>query len=258
MAGTDGRRGGAGGGPAVILVRPQLGENIGTAARAMLNCGLDRMRIVAPRDGWPSDSAIAAASGADRVLENAEIFENTEAALAGLTRVYATTARSRDMTKPVMDPRAAVAEIRQRDPGGGETGILFGPERAGLKNDDVTLADALVIAPLNPAFSSLNLAQAVLMMAWEWRMAEQGGAEEGGRTLAMGATRLAERGEMLNFFAHLERELDACGFLKPPEKRPAMVRNIRNLFLRAEPTEQEVRTLHGIVAGLIRRQDSAD
>ncbi|MEX2644092.1 MAG: RNA methyltransferase [Acetobacterales bacterium] len=256
MAGTDGRHHGEGGGPVVVLVRPQLGENIGAAARAMLNCGLDRLRIVAPRDGWPSESAIASAAGADDVLERAQLFDTAAGAVADLRRVYATTARSRDMTKPVLGPRAAVAEARAADPDGGSLGFLFGPERTGLTNDETTLADALVIAPLNPAFSSLNLAQAVLMVAWEWRMA--GFGDTAGRTLTMSATRPATRAELVNFFEHLERELDECGFLRPPEKRPAMVRNIRNLFLRGEPTEQEVRTLHGIVAGLIRRRQPED
>ena len=160
------------------------------------------------------------------------------------------------MTKPVVGPRAAVVEARAADPDGGSLGFLFGPERTGLTNDETTLADVLVIAPLNPAFSSLNLAQAVLMVAWEWRMA--GLWDTAGRTLSMTATRPATRGELLNFFEHLERELDECGFLRPPEKRPAMVRNIRNLFLRGEPTEQEVRTLHGIVAGLTRRREPED
>lgn len=253
MAGSDGRQGADAGGPVVILVRPQLGENIGTAARAMLNCGLERMRLVAPRDGWPNVTAVASASGADAVLERIEVFDSTADAVADLNRVYATTARSRDMTKPVMGPRDAALEMRAADPAGASTGILFGPERTGLNNDEAALADTLVIAPLNPAFSSLNLAQAVLMMAYEWRMSAQAEGS-GARTLVMGDTRPANRAEMLNFFAHLERELDRCGFLKPPEKRPAMVRNIRNLFLRGGFTEQEVRTLHGIVAGLVRRE----
>lgn len=256
MAGTDGHHPGEGGGPVIVLVRPQLGENIGAAARAMLNCGLDRLRIVAPRDGWPSESAAASAAGADIVLDKAGLFDTTEEAVADLTRVYATTARSRDMTKPVLDPRGAVGEMRAADPDGAATGILFGPERTGLTNDESTLADVLVIAPLNPGFSSLNLAQAVLMMAWEWRMS--GRESFAGRVLETGATRPATRDELLNFFAHLERELDSCGFLRPPEKRPAMVRNIRNLFLRGEPTEQEVRTLHGIVAGLTRWRGAED
>ena len=172
MAGTDRSRAPApDDGPVVILVDPQLGENIGTAARAMLNCGLGRLRLVRPRDGWPSDRAVAAASGADAVLDGATLFDTTAAAIADLEQVYATTARPREMIKPVMTPRRAAAEMRAAIGGGRPVGILFGPERTGLLNDDLALADTLISVPLNPAYSSLNLAQAVLLVAYEWAQA---------------------------------------------------------------------------------------
>jgi len=249
MAGTDRTRDGEAGvvGPVVILVEPQLGENIGTAARAMLNCGLDELRLVRPRDGWPNAKAVTAASGADAVIENARLFESTAAAVADLNRVYATTARHRGMIKPVVTPRRAAAEMRASAARGERVGVLFGPERTGLVNDDIPLADTVLQVPLNPGFSSLNLAQAVLVVAYEWFAA---GAGTPPRELVTNETRPATKAELLNFFAHLEQELDDCGFLRHTDKRPSMVRNIRNLFQRAELTEQEIRTLHGIIKEL--------
>ncbi len=253
MAGTDSTRDSivAGHGPAIILVRPQLGENIGAAARAMLNCGLTDLRLVRPRDGWPNPQAVRAASGADIVIENARIHERSEDAVAGLQRVFATTARPRDMVKTVMTPDDAAAEMRRAEADGQRYGVLFGAERTGLENDDVALADTVIEAPLNPAYKSLNLAQAVLLVAWSWF--RLGDATLGSR-VELGATRPATKEELLNFFARLEAALDECGFLFPPEKRPSMVRNIRNMFQRMQPTEQDLRTLHGIVAGLFRHK----
>ena len=252
MAGTDSTKQSAtsGGGPAIILVRPQLGENIGAAARAMLNCGLTDLRIVNPRDGWPNPKALRAASGADEVVENAGIYESTADAVAGLRRVFAATARPRDMVKLVMTPEGAAAEIREA--GGADCGVLFGAERAGLNNDDIALCDTIIEAPLNPAYKSLNLAQAVLLVAWSWFRL---GDETPDVKVEMGATRPATKEEVVNFFTRLEAALDECGFLHPPEKRPAMVRNIRNMFQRMQPTEQDLRTLHGIVAGLLKHRD---
>jgi len=259
VAGTDRSRAPApDDGPVVILVDPQLGENIGTAARAMLNCGLGRLRLVRPRDGWPSDRAVAAASGADAVLDGATLFDTTAAAIADLEQVYATTARPREMIKPVMTPRRAAAEMRAAIGGGRPVGILFGPERTGLLNDELALADTLISVPLNPAYSSLNLAQAVLLVAYEWA---QAGDATPPYQLVTNATRPATKAELLNFFDHLERELDECGFLRNAEKRPSMVRNIRNLFQRAFLTHQEIRTLHGMVKELttlrVRRRTRA-
>jgi tRNA/rRNA methyltransferase len=237
-------------GPAVILVAPQLGENIGTAARAMLNFGLTDLRIVRPRDGWPNERARAAASGADIVIDNVQLFDRTADAVAGLDYVVATTARPRDMVKPIFTPETAAARMREAFAGGGRAGLLFGPERTGLENDDLALADALMMVPVNPAFASLNLAQCVLLMSWEWHKA--GDTTEAER-IEYQQTRPANKEELLGFFEHLEGELDRFGFLKPPEKRPSMVRNLRNMFQRAGLTEQEVRTLRGVVAALTRR-----
>lgn len=233
--------------PAIILVEPQLGENIGMVARAMLNCGLQDLRLVRPRDGWPNPAASGAASGADAVLEAARLFATTAEAVADLARLYATTARPRDMTKPVFTPRGAALEMRS---GKGRPGVVFGKESKGLHNDDVALADAVVTVPLNPAFSSLNLAQAVLLVGYEWRLA--GDATPARQLVMPKETRPATKEEILGLFEHLERELDACGFLFPPEKRPAMARNLRNTLGRAELTEQEVRTFRGIVACLAK------
>src|SRR5579885_788446 len=168
MAGTDRRRTPQAGGPAIILVEPQLGENIGTTARAMFNCGLTDLRLVKPRDGWPNEKAVAAASGADPVLEKARVYARVEDAIAGLRRLYATTARDRYMVKRILTPRAGAAEIRALMAQGEACGILFGPERTGLLNEHIALADTVISAPLNPAFSSLNLAQAVLVVGYEW------------------------------------------------------------------------------------------
>lgn len=234
--------------PVVILVEPQIGENIGTTARAMLNCGLDTLRLVRPRESWPNPKAVAAASGADRVLEAATLHESVEDALADLTCVHATTARPRDMVKPVLDPRQA-APIWHRQGRSGRVGLLFGRERSGLDNDEVALADAVVEVPLNPSFRSLNLAQAVLLCAYEWRMADidDRGEVRLGRDAAP-----ATKQELADFYRHLEGELDRAGFLFPPEKRPRMVRNIRNIFARGGLTGQEVRSLRGIIGALAR------
>ena len=244
MAGTDRRRQAATGGPAIILVEPQLGENIGTAARAMMNCGLDDLRLVCPRDGWPSEKAVAAASGADMVLGRARVYPTVPAAIAGLVHVYAATARDRGMVRREVTPRRAAEEMRAWLMAGEPCGVLFGPERTGLLNDDVALADTVLRVPLNPGFASLNLAQAVLIVGYEWFTADAAAPAE---ILRKGGSRPATKEELLNFFAHLEEELERCGFLRNRESRPHMVRNLRSLFQRAQCTEQELRTLHGVV-----------
>jgi len=231
--------------PVVILVDPQLGENVGMVARAMLNCELTRLRIVRPRKSWPSDKAIRASSGAEVVLEKAEVFDTTEEAIADLHRVYAATARSRDMTKQVVTPEQAAAEIRGA---GLATGILFGGEAKGLHNDDVALADSILMAPLNPGFSSLNLAQAVLVVAYQWY---RSGDPDAGEDMHLRGSRPATKKELVGFFEHLESALDDSGFLHVEEKRPSMVRNLRNVFQRAELTEQEIRTLRGVIKSLV-------
>jgi tRNA/rRNA methyltransferase len=257
MAGTDRSKAlRTGPGPAVVLVEPQLGENIGMVARAMLNCGLTDLRLVRPREGWPNDKATAAASGADAVLAAARLFPTTAAALTDRHRVYATTARGRDMTKRVVMPRQAGAEMRAIGEG---CALLFGKEARGLDNDDIALADAILTVPLNPGFTSLNLAMAVLLVGYEWWLA--GAAPTAADELQMPKeTRPATKAELIGLFEHLEGELDTCGFLRIRHKRPSMVRNLRNLFGRANLTEQEVRTLRGIIACLVagpRRAGSA-
>jgi tRNA/rRNA methyltransferase len=250
MAGTDTSRPAIlGQGPAIILVEPQLGENIGAVARAMLNCGLTDLRLVKPRDGWPSEKARAASSGADIVIDGARLYDTVEAATAELRHLYATTARLRDMIKPVLVPRAAIARIMPEIAAGEAAGILFGPERSGLTNDHVALAGTVITFPLNPAFSSLNLAQAVLLLGWEWYQLT-GAAES--VTLPVPESPPATREALFNLFAHLEDELDRSGFLFPPEKRPSMVRNLRNMLHRAQLSDQDVRTLHGVITCLAK------
>jgi tRNA/rRNA methyltransferase len=246
--------------PIVILVAPQLGENIGQAARAMANFGLRDLRLVAPRDGWPNEKAVANAAGASQIVENARIFSTVEDAIADLHYLVATTARIREILKPVATPESAGREFSVRTARGERCGILFGCERSGLENDDVSLADTIVIAPVDPAFASLNLAQAVLLLGYEWRKATgeaslgratqfDGPAREG---LALNRCNPATRDELLHFFAHIETELTQGGFFKTDDKRSTMVRNIRNIFLRASLTSQEVGTLRGIVRSLTR------
>jgi len=244
MAGTDRRRAKLSGGPAIILVEPQLGENIGTAARAMFNCGLTDLRLVKPRDGWPNKKAVASASGADPVLDKAKLYGSVEEAIANFRHVYATTARDRYMVKRILKPRFAVAEIRGFLSAGESCAVLFGPERTGLLNEHIALSEAVISVPLNPAFSSLNLAQSVLILGYEWFNA---GSDAPDALLATGHSKPATKQQLLRFFEHLEEELDNNGFMRNAEKRPSMVRNLRNLFQRAHCTEQELRTLHGVV-----------
>lgn len=235
--------------PAVILVNPQLGENIGTCARAMLNFGLTEMRIVDPRDGWPNEAAIGPASGATSVLENAKIFDTVEDATADLSFVLATTARSRDLAKPVLSPAFATAKCRELAKQGAQSGIMFGRERSGLTNDEVSRADAIVTYPVNPEFSSLNIAQAVLVFGYEWFA----GAQElpsGGMPESAGE--LAKKEDLVMLFEHLESELIASGFLNPPAKREGMIRNLRTMFTRSELRVNEVQTFRGIIKSLVR------
>jgi tRNA/rRNA methyltransferase len=237
--------------PTVILVRPQLGENIGMAARAMLNCGLSSLRLVAPRDGWPNPKAERAASGADIVLDKARVFDSVEAAVADLGRVIATTARNRELSQRIVTPRHAAAEMRGWTAEGDKVGILFGPERTGLTNDDMVQADTALSIPLNPQFSSLNIAQAVLLVAYEWAMAEDDAPAE---RMSDHSTRPATKDELQNLFAHLERALDQSGFLRNKAMRPAMVNNLRALLQRTAMTEQEVRSFHGVIKYLAKHK----
>src|SRR6266700_4276373 len=234
-------------GPIVILVEPQLGENIGMAARAMGNFALTRLRIVNPRDGWPNVSAQRAAAGADHILDQAELFDTVEEAVADCTLLFATTARAHDQAKPVVAPEAAAGEISAQIESGGTVGILFGRERYGLQNEEVALADRIVTFPVNPAFASLNLAQAVAIVAYEWFKLACGGA----LPFAMPQKSPAAGKEQVQaFFANLERELDQIEYFRPLEKRATMLVNLRNIFARMQPTQQDIQTLHGIVVAL--------
>src|ERR1700716_742875 len=234
-------------GPVVILVEPQLGENIGMAARAMGNFGLARLRIVNPRDGWPNISAQRAASGADHILDHAKLFDSVGQAVADCTLLFATTARAHDQAKPAVAPEAAAREIAAGIKGGGTVGILFGRERYGLQNEEVALADRIVTFPVNPGFASLNLAQAVLLMGYEWfKLATAD-------TLPFAMPQHSERAsqhQMQAFFDNLVRELDKVEFLRPAEKRDTMLVNLRNIFTRMDPTKQDMHTLHGVVMAI--------
>ncbi|HEX7693191.1 MAG TPA: RNA methyltransferase [Sphingomonas sp.] len=229
--------------PVIVLVRPQLGENIGKAARAMLNFGLTEMRLVAPRDGWPNPQAGPAASGADVVLERAQVFDNVADAVADCAHVYATTVRKRGITKPVVTPEAAAREIH----GGqlGRSAIMFGPERSGLETDDVAIARSIVTVPINPEFGSLNLAQAVILVAYEWSK---------GVALAQPTdTELpqpAPQEELDGMIGQLDTMLDAAGFYFPPDRVPATKRTLRTLLTKPAWSSQEVRTLRGVLAAL--------
>jgi tRNA/rRNA methyltransferase len=248
LAGTDHKKPRLTGGPAIVLVEPQLGENVGATARAMLNCGLDDLRLVAPRDGWPNPKAVAAASGADAVLDRTRLFPNLKAAIADLRHVYAATARDRYMVKRAVTPRLAAGEIRAHLAAGEPCGVVFGPERTGLVNADITFADTVLNVPLNPGFSSLNLAQAVLIVGYEWYIAREDPPAE---TLHTGHSRPATKDELVRFFEHFEEALIDSGFIRHPDKRPSLFRNLRNFFQRAYPTEQELRTLHGVVTSFM-------
>lgn len=217
-------------------------------ARAMLNCGLTDLRLVNPREAWPNDKARAASAGADAVIDGARLFDTTTEAVADLEVVYATTARERAMTKRVVTPRQAASEARAHLAAGGTAGVLFGREAKGLQNDEVALADTIVNVPLNPGFSSLNLAMAVLLIGYEWWSA--GDATPAAVQTMPKETRPATKDELVGLFEHLERELDACGFLRTPGQRPVMIRNLRNLLGRAMLTLQEVRTLRGVISCL--------
>ena len=235
------------GAPAVILVNPQLGENIGMAARAMLNFGLTDLRLVAPRDGWPNADAVPTAAGAAKVLEQARLFATTEEAIADLKYVLAATARRREMEVPVIPTTDVGGQLRAAARDGVPAGILFGPEKAGLTNADVALADAILTYPVNPAFQSLNLAQAVMVFSFMWGDSANAPVPD---TFEGARGETAPREDLVRLFEHLEDELDRAGFFFPEQKRALMQQNIRAPLTRAQLTEQEVRTFRGIVKAL--------
>jgi tRNA/rRNA methyltransferase len=234
-------------GPVVILVEPQLGENIGAAARAMGNFGLSRLRLVKPRQGWPNEKARVMASGADRILDDATMFDSVEAAIVDCTFVLATTARAHDQAKAVVGAAEAAALMAPRVAAGETVGILFGRERNGLENDEVALADLIITLPVNPAFASLNLGQAVVIVGYEWFK------HVSGEKLPFGMPQkspAAPKEQLLAFFSALERELEKVEFFRPPDKRETMQINLRNIFSRMAPTQQDIRTLHGVVTAI--------
>ena len=233
--------------PAVVLVHPQMGENIGAAARAMLNFGLTDLRLVAPRDGWPNARAVTLAAGAVDVIENAQLFDTTEEAVADLNYLLSATARRREVELPVLPTDGIGARLRAMEAAGTRTGILFGAESSGLSNADVSLTDAILTYPVNPAFQSLNLGQAVNVFAFLYAAGEGIPA-----TFEPDISAVADRADLTRLFDHLEDELDAAGFFYPPEKRDLMRQNIRAPLTRARMTEQEVRTFRGIVKALAK------
>jgi len=232
--------------PCIILNEPQLAENIGAVARVMANFGLSDLRLVRPRDGWPQERAWASASGADWPLEGARVYQRLEAASADLHRLYATTARPREVKLPVITPRAAAAEGYAATGRGQKVGLLFGGERAGLETADIALCQAIVTIPIDPKFHSLNLAQAVAINAYEWRVLH----DDGPPPKFTDPDPAADGAAVVGFYEQLEAELDGGGFFHPAEKRPSMIRNLRAIFARAALTDQEVRTLRGVVTAL--------
>jgi tRNA/rRNA methyltransferase len=226
-----------------------MGENIGAAARAMLNFGVDRMRIVDPRDGWPNPAAVALASGAGRVLDAACVHAGVAGALADCTFVYATTARQRDLIKPVFSPEAAMRDAAARIAAGGHVAVMFGPERAGLENDDLAQANALISVPVNPEFPSLNLAQCVLLLGYEWMRAA--GDVVHART-EMAGTDWATGDEVAHLARHFEQRLDTAGFFFPDHKADSMRLNLRNMWSRMPLTRVDIQTLHGMLRQMVR------
>ena len=234
--------------PIIVLVEPQLGENIGAAARAMANFGLSRLRLVKPRQSWPNEKARVMAAGADRILDGATLYDTLNDAIGDCSFVLATTARNHDQAKPVVSADAAATEMVARIAAGESAAIIFGRERIGLENHEVALADRIVTLPVNPAFASLNLAQAVVIVAYEWF--KRAGGE---LPFAMPEkSPPAPKQQLDAFFSDLERELERVEFFRPEEKRGTMSVNLRNIFQRMTPTQQDIRTLHGVVSAIVQ------
>jgi tRNA/rRNA methyltransferase len=238
--------------PSIVLINTQLAENIGAAARAMMNFGFDDLRLVAPRDGWPNQRAYDLAGHGAPLLDNAKLYATTRDAVADCSRVYAATARAREMVKPVFTPAEATFKMKEEL---SQTAILFGPERTGLTNDDVTLADAIITIPTAPSLASINIAQSVVVLAYQW-FQDMGVKNNKPKTTGPHSSPIAHRSEFANkeeiqnFFDQLEQSLDAADFWKVATKKPKMWLNLRNVFTRAHLTEQEVRSLHGVIAAL--------
>ncbi len=249
MAGTNHKNALIAEGPVIVLVNPQLGENIGAAARAMANFGLAKMRLVDPRDGWPNEVARANAAKADHVIDNVQVFDTLAEAVGDLNFVFATTARQREMLKPVRPPGEAVTALRMRHNAGERTGILFGRERAGLESVEVALANEIVTFPVNPAFASLNIAQSVLLMAYEWFK-----TADADLPVHEPPSLPARKEDLFGFFGHLEGALEKENYFRPPHKKATMVENLRTIFQKAELSQQEIHALRGVVATLEGRK----
>ncbi|MGB5559634.1 MAG: RNA methyltransferase [Paracoccaceae bacterium] len=241
--------------PSFVLVAPQMGENIGGAARAMWNFGLDRMRIVAPRDGWPNPRAVAMAAGAGRLLDQAGLYPTTASAIADCTYVFATTARNRDLTKPILTPERAMQKARAMIAEGRNVAILFGPERAGLENEDIALVDAIISVPVNPEFPSLNLAQCALLLAYEWHRQSAGAAPE---RAGLVNTDFASKLEIEKLGDHYEDRLNQAGFFFPEDKAPSMKLVLRNMWSRMPLTRADVQILHGILRQMVRWKERGE
>lgn len=239
-------------GPAIILCEPQLGQNIGMVARAMANFGLAELRLVAPRDGWPNEHAVKAASGADHIIDGASVYDHIDDAIADLNFLIATTARPRDVIKPVRGPDEAAIDLRRRFDAGEKTGILFGRERWGLNNDEIVLADEIVTFPVNPAFASLNIAQAVLLFGYEWL--KTAGDSIAIKEFQRDSHPVADRIHLTRLMDHLETALDDAGYFFPEERREKMARTVRNIFTAMQLNEQEIQTLRGVIAALEGRR----
>jgi tRNA/rRNA methyltransferase len=234
-------------GPVVVLVEPQLGENIGSVARAMANFGLSKLRLVQPKQAWPNERAKVMAAGADRILDDAVLYDSLADAIADCTQVFAATARAHDQAKPVVGPEEA-ARLAAPEVAAGETvAIVFGRERNGLENHEVGMADRIITLPVNPAFASLNLGQAVVIVAYEWFKLSVGGALP---FTTAERSPPAPKQQLAAFFANLERELEKVEFFRPPDKRSTMTVNLRNIFLRMQPTQQDMQTLHGVIMAI--------
>ncbi|MEQ3626817.1 MAG: RNA methyltransferase [Celeribacter sp.] len=236
--------------PVFVLVRSQMGENIGAAARAMWNFGLSRMRLVEPRDGWPNPRAVALASGAGRLLDQAQVSDTLPEALSDCTYVFATTARARGLTKPVFTPEEAMRLAHEKIGAGEKVAVLFGPERAGLENDDVARANAIISVPVNPEFFSLNLGQCVLLTAYEW--ARLSGPAPTRAAAAMEKTEYASGLEIEKLGDHYEQRLEEAGFFWPADKAPGMKLTLRNMWARLGLTRTEVQVFHGVMRQMVR------
>ncbi len=241
--------------PSIILVRPQMGENIGGAARAMWNFGLDRMRIVDPRDGWPNQKAVAMSSGAGRLLDEATLHDDVASALTDCTYVFATTARARELTKPIFTPERAMQIAQEKIAAGEKVAVMFGPERSGLENDDISRANAIINVPVNPLYASLNLAQCVLLTAYEWQRAT---GESEAERMAMAKTEWANNQEIEALARHYDERLEEAGFFYPDHKAESMKINLRNMWSRMPFTRADVQMLHGMMRQMVRWKERSD